>query len=194
MDFRTPDSGNNQVSSHPAASPAANVRKTKLSKGLMGMHFVHVVLLFALTILVASLAVYVASAGRSFAERKYVDSSRLQVVSLANGLVYIGRITALNNDYVRLADTFFITPSQAVQGSDKQAQVVNYDLVKPGCEIFGLEDEMVINREQLVFWENLKSDGKAAKAVEEYRKQNPDGQKCTEAAAGAHNTPAPANR
>ncbi len=37
---------------------------------------------------------------------------------------------------------------------------------------------MLINREQIIFWENLKEDGQVAKAVAEYQKQNPDGQKC----------------
>jgi hypothetical protein len=37
---------------------------------------------------------------------------------------------------------------------------------------------MVINQEQVIFWENLKTDGQVAKAVADYQKQNPNGQKC----------------
>jgi hypothetical protein len=42
---------------------------------------------------------------------------------------------------------------------------------------------MLINREQVTFWENLKSDGQVAKAVAEWVKQNPNGQQCQTAAA-----------
>jgi hypothetical protein len=37
---------------------------------------------------------------------------------------------------------------------------------------------MVINADQVVFWENLKDDGQVAQAVAKYVKENPDGQKC----------------
>jgi hypothetical protein len=37
---------------------------------------------------------------------------------------------------------------------------------------------MIINREQVSFWENLKDDGKVAKAIDQWVSQNPNGQKC----------------
>jgi hypothetical protein len=38
---------------------------------------------------------------------------------------------------------------------------------------------MVINRSEVEFWENLKSDGQVAKAVAQYQKANPNGQTCS---------------
>jgi hypothetical protein len=37
---------------------------------------------------------------------------------------------------------------------------------------------MVVNQSQVIFWENLKADGQVAKAVEKYKADNPNGQKC----------------
>jgi hypothetical protein len=58
-------------------------------------------------------------------------------------------------------------------------------LVKLGCELHGPEDEMLINRSQIVFWENLKEDGQVTQAVAEYIEQNPDGQDCEQPATAA---------
>ena len=45
---------------------------------------------------------------------------------------------------------------------------------------------MLINREQVVFWENLKSDGDVTEAIATYREENPEGQDCdTSQEAGA---------
>ena len=38
-------------------------------------------------------------------------------------------------------------------------------LVKLGNELHGPEDAMYINRQSVLFWENLKNDGKVAKAI-----------------------------
>ena len=38
---------------------------------------------------------------------------------------------------------------------------------------------MLINRDQVTFWENLDKDGKVAKSIEEFKKANPKGPDCT---------------
>jgi hypothetical protein len=40
---------------------------------------------------------------------------------------------------------------------------------------------MVINQSQVIFWENLKTDGQVAQAVKKYKEQNPNGQQCNTA-------------
>jgi hypothetical protein len=37
---------------------------------------------------------------------------------------------------------------------------------------------MIINREQVTFWENLKSDGKVSEAIAKWVQENPEDQKC----------------
>jgi hypothetical protein len=137
-----------------------------------------IILLFAVTILAILLVVKVGTSTVS-KESKYVDESKLQAVFLNGGQVYFGDITALNNQYLKLNNIYYLRVNQTVQPNQQNNQNNNdVSLVKLGCELHGPQDQMVINREQIIFWENLKTDGQVAKAVETYVKQNPDGQKC----------------
>lgn len=123
-------------------------------------------------------------------EEKYVTSGQYQAVFLNGGQVYFGQITNLNSKYVRVQDIYYLRVNQTVQPNQANAQSAANDvsLVKLGCELHGPQDEMLINREQVIFWENLKSDGQVAKAVVDYKKQNPNGQKCDAPAAAAGTT------
>ena len=43
---------------------------------------------------------------------------------------------------------------------------------KLGQEIHGPEDEMIISKDHVLFYENLKSDGKVSQSIEQYKKAN----------------------
>ena len=63
-------------------------------------------------------------------------------------------------------------------------------LQKLGSELHGPEDQMVINRDQVQFWENLKDDGQVVKAITTY-KANPTAANAANAAGtGTATTPA----
>lgn len=171
----------------PAGQPVNHTGGgTHKSKKLpfVGQRVASVGLLFCMTILVVALVWFVALGGPK-AEGKFVDNKKLQAVFLAGGQVYFGNINNLNDDYLRMTNIYYLRVNQTVQpnqqqsNSQQQQQNNDISLVKLGCELHGPADEMLINREQVIFWENLKEDGQVAKAVAEYVKQNPDGQKCT---------------
>jgi hypothetical protein len=42
------------------------------------------------------------------------------------------------------------------------------------------EDEMIINRSQIAFWENIKDDGKVVQAIKQFKQQNPNGPNCSQ--------------
>lgn len=139
-----------------------------------------IALLFSATILVVALLASIVF-GSVVSEKKFVNGDTLQAVFLNNGQVYFGNIRSLNDKYVRLGNIYYLRVNQQVQPNQTNSNTANQDisLVKLGCELHGPVDEMLINRDQLSFWENLKTDGQMAKAVAEYVKQNPNGQKCT---------------
>lgn len=110
-------------------------------------------------------------------EKDYVDSSKFQAVFLNNGQVYFGNIKELNKSYLNMDNIYYLRVSQQVQPG-KQDAANDVSLVKLGCELHGPEDSMVLNRDQVTFWENLKDDGQVVKAVSEYVKANPKGQDC----------------
>lgn len=137
--------------------------------------------LIAIAVLLLAMVLSIAFAkDNSYKEGKYVNDEKLQAVFLNGGQVYFGHISDLNSKYLTLNNIYYLRVNQQVQPEQQNAQPNPNDisLVKLGCELHGPEDSMVINREQVVFWENLKTDGQVTKAVEAYVKANPDGQKC----------------
>lgn len=102
-------------------------------------------------------------------------SSGYQAVFLTNGQVYFGKISNPNSDYVTLDSIFYLQvgPAQG-SGTNASASPQSISLVKLGNELHGPVDEMHISRSQILFYEDLKSDGQVVKAIEAY-KANPSG-------------------
>ncbi len=144
-----------------------------------------VVLLFFLTALIISItALLMVSRSGSSAEQDMVKTDRLQAVFLNGGQVYFGNIGDMNRGYITLSNIYYLRVNQQVQPNQSQEQASQeVTLAKLGCELHGPEDKMVINREQVMFWENLKTDGQVAEAVKKFVSENPQGQKCAAPAA-----------
>lgn len=173
----------NQPAAHGAGGPASNNgKKSKLD----GNKITSLVLLVSAAILIILLIAYLVIGGGKVAskrEAKFVNTDQMQAVFLNGGQVYFGNIQDLNSNYMRLSDIYYLRVNQQVQPEQQgnnQAAQNDISLVKLGCELHGPEDEMLINREQVVFWENLKADGQVAQAVQEYVRQNPNGQDCSQ--------------
>ena len=177
-----------QAAHHSTAPTAAPSAKKQLGGlGSWGaMRFVQVALLFSVTILLVASVWFLALGDKNTAESKYVDSSKLQAVFLNGGQVYFGDINNLNGKYLSMSNIYYLRVNQQVQPNQSTTATGSNDvsLVKLGCELHGPTDNMVINREQVIFWENLKDDGQVAKAVKEYQTQNPNGQKCDATTSG----------
>jgi hypothetical protein len=104
-----------------------------------------------------------------------VDNGKFQAVFLTNGQVYFGKLKAVNGDYYKLSDIFYLQANGAGQESDNPQEATNSEspnvqLIKLGNEVHGPEDEMVIARGQVLFFENLKSDGKVSSTIDDYTK------------------------
>ena len=84
-----------------------------------------------------------------------------QAVFLSNGEAYFGKITAINNSYVKLINVYFIQ-SKNTTGAATTNNVELSQLVKA---VHGPKDEIIINRSQVLYFENLKDDGQAAKLM-----------------------------
>lgn len=168
-----------------AGQPAGHSGVSKAKRSLMGMRAASVGLLVSIAILALALIGYVAfGTPASSSAGKFVDKSKMQAVFLNGGQVYFGRINNLNDTFMRVSDIYYLRVNQTVQPNGETAQNQDISLVKLGCELHGPQDSMVINQDQVIFWENLKDDGQVAKAVKTYKEQNPQGQKCDTAASG----------
>lgn len=154
---------NNLEHSKPAHSPAPRatgpVKRGKLETTLI------VILIVTAITLIAYLGVRLFSGAFTTSQ---VNSKQFQAVFLANGQVYFGKLENPNGDYLRLSNIYYLQVQQSVQpdaaktDANKQPQV---SLAKLGSELHGPEDTMYISRDQVLFWENLKDDGKVAQAI-----------------------------
>lgn len=174
--------------SSPASSGGGSSRSRKKIPLLSGLAIANIVLFVGIVTLVAGSALLM-GVGRSASESSHVRDEGMQAVFLNGGQVYFGNIDDLNSSFVRLTNIYYLRVNQQVQPEgEKNADANDISLVKLGCELHGPQDEMLINRDQVVFWENLKDDGQVAEAVKAYVKENPNGQDCS--ASTSDTTPA----
>lgn len=126
--------------------------------------------------------------------------SGYQAVFLTNGQVYFGKLSDINSSYSTLTDIYYLQVTQPpLQGSQQQGQQpqqqAQLSLVKLGNELHGPVDEMSINRDQILFYEDIKEDGRVMQAIREYQKNPPSGQTNQQqqqtAPANTNTTPAP---
>jgi hypothetical protein len=135
----------------------------------------------ALIVAGAILVLLLASAGTWFVVNKTgvtgsIDGSRYQAVFFTNGQVYFGKLKAMNGDYMRLTDIYYLQ-AKSTEGNESNPQEAsaqdasNVQLVKLGSEIHGPDDEMVINKDQILFFENLKKDSNVSSTISNYQSQ-----------------------
>jgi hypothetical protein len=82
-------------------------------------------------------------------------------------MVYFGKISNVTGEYVKLTDIYYLQVQQQAQGQQpaQNTQQPQFSLAKLGSELHGPEDTMYINRKEVLFWENLKDDGKVVQAI-----------------------------
>ncbi len=172
MDFA--NRGTRPVGSEGAApsgpTNGASHKSSKMGSSKL-VKILSVTLLFAGTLLAVALIGLVVF-GRTVSESNFVKKDRYQAIFLNGGQVYFGKIGKFNEKYITLSDIFYLRVNQQVQPGQTTASN-DVSLAKLGSELHGPEDEMVINRTEVQFWENLKNDGQVVKAITTY-KANPD--------------------
>ncbi|QQS20136.1 hypothetical protein IPL85_01640 [Candidatus Saccharibacteria bacterium] len=145
------------------------------------LNVLYVATLFGVAILLLLITILIARGNSGGNEFTYVKEKQYQAVFLNNGQVYFGDIQNLNSKYLDITNVYYLTQNAATGSSGQQQATGDYTLVKLGCQqIHSPLDRMLINRDQVTFWENLNSDGKVAKSIEEFVKQNPKGPDCSE--------------
>ena len=150
-------------------------------------------------IILAVLVVVIGVVGFMFRDKLFTNksatdkqaSSGYQAVFLTNGQVYFGKLANASSDYVTLTDIYYLQVTQpALQGSQQtggataatQQQVATPEsqpqlsLVKLGNELHGPLDSMKINRDQILFYEDMKADAKVIEAINKYKADPTSGQ------------------
>ncbi len=109
-------------------------------------------------------------------------SNKYQAVFLSNGQVYFGKVANLNSNIVTLTDIYYLRVQQQVQpaGNDSSAEAADANsedqakiqLVKLGDELHGPEDAMFLNREHVLFVEDLKDSSQVVQAIKTHKSGN----------------------
>jgi hypothetical protein len=154
------------------------VRNKKKLEGKW-LRILNSIVLFGVAILLAGIAV-VATRSSNDNEFKFVDQSKYQAVFLQSGQVYFGNIDALNSKYIDLTNVYYLQ-TNSTDTSSTSSTSSGYTLMQLGCQqIHDPEDQMLINRDQVTFWENLQDKGTVVTKINEFKKNFPDGPDCSQ--------------
>lgn len=104
-----------------------------------------------------------------------IDNSKYQAVFLENGQVYFGKLHPFTDTSMRMTDVYYLQAKEDASVDSENPQQTtssqkNVELIKLGDEIHGPEDEMVILLDQIVFYENLKTDSKVVESIGQHKK------------------------
>jgi hypothetical protein len=94
-----------------------------------------------------------------------------QAVFLSNGQVYFGKLAEDGSNWITLTDIYYLQTSQTQplqQGATDTSKITDQSkiqLVKLGSELHGPEDVMHIERDKVLFWENMTENSKVVQAI-----------------------------
>ena len=99
-----------------------------------------------------------------------LEGNKYQAVFLTNGQVYFGKLYRENGGYPVLREVYYLQvtqPPQPLQAG--AAPQTNINIIKLGGELHSPEDEMRINRQNILFIEDLKADSRVVQAIEQLK-------------------------
>ena len=116
--------------------------------------------------------------------------SGFQAVFLTNGQVYFGKIAKRDTDYPELTEVYYLRVTQKLQEPATATQAAELEervdeeaitapaapgrdltLIKLGNELHGPMDKITLNRDHILFIEDLKEDSKIVAAIKEFKKR-----------------------
>ena len=138
-------------------------KKSKVLKALMRIFWT----ILILAIVIGGLWFYnKQQSGKS----SFVDTSKYQAVFLSNGQTYFGKVSDENESYVTLSEVFYMVVNKPLQDQEQTTAAdqakPEYTLMKLGKELHG-PTSMNINRDHILFIENLSDDSKVVSAIKQ---------------------------
>ncbi|PIT89558.1 hypothetical protein COU23_03265 [Candidatus Kuenenbacteria bacterium CG10_big_fil_rev_8_21_14_0_10_36_11] len=167
-----------------AASMAPAPKKSKAGKVILTLFLIAVVVLALLYVvsLKTNWNVLDLSKASIAPGTEPIKASDWQAVFLTNGQVYFGKLDGTTDAYPTLEDIYYlqvqqapIQPAQAAGGEEavQSAETAKQQLilVKFGTELHRPMDKMYINKDHIMFFEDLSSASNVVTSIEDYKKQ-----------------------
>lgn len=98
-----------------------------------------------------------------------IKPSALQAVFLTDGQIYFGKVANPWSKYVRLTDVYYFQAKDGLSPDISMLGSGDVTLIKLGKEAHGPEDKLEINRDQVMFIQDLKDDSKVVKAIKDFK-------------------------
>ncbi len=99
-----------------------------------------------------------------------IDTNRYQAVFLSNNTlasnVYFGKLERMSDGYYRLTHVYYLQQTKA----DDQNKDAGVTLTKMTTQIHGPEDALVLPREQVLYYQNMRDDSKVVQAIKQDNK------------------------
>ena len=149
----------------PASEPAKSSHASGGKSKKMGMHkgfqaasglLVVCVSIIALA-LIALLVTNSQSAVGKENDRVLGETYQAVFLNDPNGQVYFGNLEVLSGGQYLLTDIYYVQVQTAIQPDTGERTTSGISLAKLGNELHGPLDAMYINRDHVLFWENLKA-------------------------------------
>ena len=124
--------------------------------------------ILVLILVIAGVALLLGFASGAFGKPKLddfrnnlIDEDTTQAVHLSDGRVYFGDI-GFRGDSVVINGAYYV--------DDADAAATKASLVKHGTEGYGPEGTIIVNSEQVLFWENLKDNSIVTQTISDNKK------------------------
>jgi hypothetical protein len=166
-----------EMNTMPQAMPGQAPSGSKANKVKL------VALIVLAVIILAAVATWALTGAKITGQVLGANTSGYQAVFLTNGQVYFGKLTNEGN-WMQLTDIYYLQVTQNLQntttgdttkdvtpsttGTDQNSQS-NIQLIKLGSELHGPQDNMYIEHDKIMFWENMKDDSKVVTAIKQYK-------------------------
>lgn len=97
-----------------------------------------------------------------------INEDQYQAVFFSNGNVYFGDLQDVSNDYYKMTGVYYPqtstdTDAEVQQPTSDQSSIT---LLKLGDAIHGPDDEMMIAKDQVLFFQNLRSDSQVSRLID----------------------------
>ncbi len=90
-------------------------------------------------------------------KQDFIDPGAYQAIFLTNDQIYFGHLKNINSDYLILSDVYYVKINDSGAG-----QLVKLGKIEP----HGPKDKMIINQDQVLYWENLNPDSAVVKTIQ----------------------------
>lgn len=161
---------------HPAEEPVRTVRRAPMHREpeyeqKSGFKKFILPLLIGLVVIALGISTWLVMSRQQDSLNSVINKNEYQAVFFTNGQVYFGKLSVLNDNYLKLTDIYYLQTKSTDESSKLQetsnANSNDVQLIKLGSEIHGPQDQMAISRSQVLFVENIKPDGKVAQAIQQ---------------------------